>query len=36
MKKIFLVAFFVLGAFTSQAQELKWYRDVKEAITVSN
>jgi len=36
MKKIFLVAFFVLGAFTSQAQELKWYTDVKEAITVSN
>ncbi len=36
MKKIFLVALFVLGAFTSQAQELKWYTDVREAITVSN
>lgn len=36
MKKIFLVALFIVGAFTSQAQELKWYTDVKEAITVSN
>ena len=36
MKKIFLVVLFIVGAFTSQAQELKWYTDVKEAITVSN
>jgi len=36
MKKIFLVALFIIGAFTSQAQELKWYTDVREAITVSN
>lgn len=36
MKKIFLVALFIVGAFTSQAQELKWYTDVREAITVSN
>ncbi|MBF4514926.1 thioredoxin family protein [Flavobacterium sp. ANB] len=36
MKKIFLIALFIVGAFASQAQELKWYTDVKEAITVSN
>ncbi|MEP6932103.1 MAG: thioredoxin family protein, partial [Flavobacterium sp.] len=36
MKKIFLLALFMVGAFTSQAQELKWYTDVKEAITISN
>ncbi|MEN2399768.1 thioredoxin family protein [Flavobacterium sp. MC2016-06] len=36
MKKIYLIAFFLIGAFASQAQELKWYTDVKEAITVSN
>lgn len=36
MKRILLIAFFVVGAFASQAQELKWYTDVKEAITVSN
>lgn len=36
MKRIFLIAFFLVGAFASQAQELKWYTDVKEAITVSN
>ena len=36
MKRILLIAFFVVGAFASQAQELKWYTDVKEAVTVSN
>lgn len=36
MKKIVLIAFFFIGISTSQAQELKWYTDVKEAITVSN
>lgn len=36
MKKIFLIAFFLVGAFATQAQELKWYTDVREAITVSN
>lgn len=36
MKKIFLVALFLVGAFATQAQELKWYTDVREAITVSN
>ncbi len=36
MKKIFLVALFFIGFGATQAQELKWYTDVKEAITVSN
>ncbi|WP_291151589.1 thioredoxin family protein [Flavobacterium sp. UBA7680] len=36
MKRILLIAFFIVGAFATQAQELKWYTDVKEAITVSN
>ncbi|PWB24902.1 thioredoxin family protein [Flavobacterium sp. HTF] len=36
MKKILLIAFFLVGAFVTQAQELKWYTDVREAITVSN
>ncbi len=36
MKKIVLIAFFFIGISVSQAQELKWYTDVKEAITVSN
>jgi protein disulfide-isomerase len=36
MKKIFLVTLFLVGALTVQSQELKWYTDVKEAITVSN
>ena len=36
MKKIFLITLFLVGAFVTQAQELKWYTDVREAITVSN
>jgi len=36
MKKIILIAFFFIGLSVSQAQEVKWYTDVKEAITVSN
>ncbi|CAA9200387.1 thioredoxin family protein [Flavobacterium collinsii] len=36
MKKIFLITLFLAGAFVTQAQELKWYTDVKEAITISN
>lgn len=38
MKRIFLVALFFVGALAMQAQdkELKWYTDVREAITVSN
>jgi thioredoxin-related protein len=35
MKKIILLVFFLVGLSTSQAQELKWYTNVKEAITVS-
>ena len=36
MKKLFLIALFFCGLVTSQAQELKWYTDVKEAVAVSN
>jgi protein disulfide-isomerase len=36
MKKILLIALFFVGAYATQAQGLKWYTDVKEAITVSN
>jgi len=36
MKKIVLIVFFFIGISVSQAQELKWYTNVKEAITVSN
>ena len=36
MKKIFLITLFLVGAFAVEAQELKWYTDVKEAVTVSN
>ena len=36
MKKIILIAFFFIGLSVSQAQELKWYTNVKEAIKVSN
>jgi thioredoxin-related protein len=36
MKKIILIAFFFIGLSAAQAQELKWYTDVKEAIKVSN
>jgi thioredoxin-related protein len=35
MKKIILIAFFFIGLSASQAQELKWYTNVKEAIKVS-
>jgi thioredoxin-related protein len=35
MKKIILLAFFFIGLNVSQAQELKWYTNVKEAIKVS-
>jgi thioredoxin-related protein len=35
MKKIILIAFFFVGLSASQAQELKWYTNVKEAATVS-
>ncbi|MEO8254661.1 MAG: thioredoxin family protein [Flavobacterium sp.] len=36
MKKIVLIVIFFVGINFSQAQELKWYTDVKEAITISN
>lgn len=36
MKKIIIVAFFLIGVSVSQAQELKWYTDIKAAIKVSN
>ena len=36
MKKILLIALFFVGAYATQAHELKWYTDVREAITVSN
>ena len=36
MKKIVLIICFFIGINVSQAQELKWYTDVKEAIKVSN
>lgn len=36
MKKRFITLLLVLGSFAVQAQELKWYTDVKEAIAVSN
>lgn len=35
MKKIALMLFLVLGSVTVQAQELKWYTDVSEAMKVS-
>ncbi|MDN3671619.1 thioredoxin family protein [Flavobacterium branchiarum] len=36
MRKIFITLMLVLGSFAVQAQELKWYTDVNEAIAVSN
>lgn len=36
MKKIFLITLFLIGGLATQAQDLKWYTDVKEAIKVSN
>ncbi|MFB3390117.1 thioredoxin family protein [Flavobacterium sp. LAR06] len=36
MKKILLIILFLTGVFSIQAQELKWYTDVREAITESN
>ncbi|WP_348800463.1 thioredoxin family protein [Flavobacterium adhaerens] len=35
MRKIFILAFFIIGSLAVEAQEVKWYTDVKEAITVS-
>lgn len=45
MKKIFIIAFFIIGSFaveaqgsgvSEQAKQLNWHTDVKEAIAVSN
>lgn len=36
MKKIYLIAVFFLGLVVTQAQELKWHTDVKEAIAIGN
>jgi thioredoxin-related protein len=36
MKKIFLATLFFIGISATQAQELKWHTDVKEAIKISN
>jgi thioredoxin-related protein len=36
MKKIYLIAIFFIGLVSSQAQELKWHTDVKEAIAIGN
>tara|TARA_R110002033_G_C3799565_1_gene231135 strand:- start:96 stop:557 length:462 start_codon:yes stop_codon:yes gene_type:complete len=36
MKKIYLIAIFFFGLVSSQAQELKWHTDVKEAIAIGN
>lgn len=36
MRKIYLITVFFLGIISSQAQELKWHTDVKEAIAIGN
>jgi protein disulfide-isomerase len=36
MKKIYLIAVFFIGLFATQAQELKWHTDVKEAMAIGN
>lgn len=36
MKKIYLIAVFFMGLVATQAQELKWHTDVREAIALGN
>lgn len=36
MKKKYLILVFFIGLVSTQAQELKWYTDVKEAVAVGN
>ncbi len=36
MKKIYLIVVFFVGIISSQAQELKWHTNVKEAIAIGN
>ena len=36
MKKIYLIFVFFIGLVSTQAQELKWHTDVKEAMAIGN
>ncbi len=36
MRKIFILAFFIIGSLALQAQDLNWHTDVREAIAISN
>ncbi|WP_367773276.1 thioredoxin family protein [Flavobacterium sp. WC2421] len=36
MKNIYLIAVFFIGIVATQAQDLKWHTDVKEAIAIGN
>lgn len=36
MKKIYIIAVFFIGLVATQAQELKWHTDVREAIALGN
>ena len=36
MRKIYLIVVFFIGIISSQAQELNWHTDVKEAIAIGN
>ncbi|WP_035668464.1 thioredoxin family protein [Flavobacterium sp. 83] len=36
MRKIYLIIVFFIGIISSQAQELNWHTDVKEAIAIGN
>lgn len=36
MRKIYLIIIFFIGIISSQAQELNWHTDVKEAIAIGN
>ena len=36
MKKILILFVLVLGSLTTQAQELKWHTDIKEATAIAN
>ena len=36
MRKIFILTFFIIGAFAVEAQELNWHTDVREPIAINN
>jgi protein disulfide-isomerase len=36
MKKLIILLFIILGVFTSQAQDIQWLTNVKEAVEISN